>query len=277
MLPASFQKAIQIIKGLENNDRYIGAFVFGSAAREEVNNDSDLDVKVVLGETSPCNNINHPSIEGVKLDIKFLSLGKLRLEISEEERSGRIPMIAESIILFDKTGVLRGLKEEKRLLRPRKFSKSDYQNQQFFIYHANDKVERNLEKDPHSALLSMHAGVKELLKIHYEINGKWQVSSKRTLRDLDQWDSKLADFVRRFVEATDIKLKFAAWSAIIDHVTDQMGGRMKIEENVCNCRECKVDLANLQELAKAAQTHIPQITIQNQLQKSPQHPQAPGY
>lgn len=277
MLPPSFQKAIQVVKDLENNDRYIGAFVFGSAARGDIDDDSDLDVKIILGENSTCNNINHPFIEGVKLDIKFLSLGKLRQEISQEERTGRIPMIAESIILFDKIGILKSLKEEKLLGQPRKFMKSDYQNQQFFIYHANDKVKRNLKKDPQSALLSMHAGIKELIKIHYELNGKWQVSSKRTLQDLDQWDSSLANLIRKFVETTNIESKFVAWGNIINHITKQMGGRMKIEDNVCNCQDCQIDLANLHKEARETQTLMPKTTTQNQPQKSSQCAQSSEY
>ncbi|MEO6078123.1 MAG: nucleotidyltransferase domain-containing protein, partial [Candidatus Andersenbacteria bacterium] len=178
MLPRSFQKAIQAIKNLEGNPRYIGAFIFGSVARGEVTKNSDLDVKVITGETTTCENINHPLIGGVKLDITFLSFGKLKQQMVLEEKTGRIPMIAESIIVFDTNNILSSLKQAKLKVQPRKFSKSDYQNQQFFIYHADDKVRRNLEEDPDSALLGMHVGIQELIKIHYELHGHWKVSSK---------------------------------------------------------------------------------------------------
>lgn len=244
MIPERFQAAIEKIRALASHDRYVGAFVFGSVARGEANEYSDLDVKVITSEDSSCKEINHPFIDGIKLDLTFESLKQIEEHFEKEQKAkvGKIPMLAESIILFDKTGELAKLKE--RLLReePDVITKEKYQLSQFMIYHANDKVERNLVTDPASAMLCMGIEVNDLLKIHYRLHKKWRVSSKRLLSDLQSWDPVLADLLKSFALATDVREKFSYWSKIIDHITVPMGGRQNIEDNNCDCEQCKRDL-----------------------------------
>jgi predicted nucleotidyltransferase len=110
-LPLGYKKAINKIKALKENDRYLGAYVFGSVARGEITQESDLDVKVVVGEDNLCKNINHPFIDGIKLDISFLSLEQLKESTEQEIKKGdRIPMVAEPLVVFDKTGELKKLR-----------------------------------------------------------------------------------------------------------------------------------------------------------------------
>ena len=81
MLPKKFQKALIILTKLKRYDRYVGAFVFGSVARGEATDMSDLDVKVIVRKDNTCHHINHPFLEGIKLDITFLSFQQLEQEI----------------------------------------------------------------------------------------------------------------------------------------------------------------------------------------------------
>src|SRR5215471_675281 len=118
-IPERFQPAYHYIKQLEQYERYLGAFIFGSLARGEATEHSDLDVKVAINEDNPCNNINHPVINGVKLDITFNSLQQLKTFTDDEmERRERVPLIAESLIIFDKTGALVEMREMARQIRP---------------------------------------------------------------------------------------------------------------------------------------------------------------
>ena len=243
MYPDRFKPAIEKILALQNHDRYLGAFIFGSVARGEAADSSDLDIKVIVDKDNPCKEINHPHIAGVKLDLTFLSQDQLNQESAADKN--RPAMIAESIILFDKNGDLQRLKDAVLEKPAPKFTKKDYQGQQFMAYHANDKVQRNLKSDPDTALFAMHAGINDLLKIHYGIQGKWWVSSKRILKDLDSWDRPLAELVRLFVREQNTDKKFRIWSDIVDHILKPIGGRQKIEENNCDCEICKQDLANL--------------------------------
>lgn len=244
--PERFRAAVQAIEGLQAYERYLGAFIFGSLARLEATDKSDCDVQVIVDEDNACTNINHPVIEGVKLDLTFLSLAQLKARTQQEmERHERLPMIAESVIVFDKTDQLLPLQEQAKQAQPIKTRDEELQFLQFMFFHGNDKVERNLEADPITALLVMHVGLNDFLHYHYQINQRWWVSSKRLLADLRSWDLPLALLLEQFVTTSDVQRKFACWSAIIDHILEPVGGRQPIAENNCDCAVCQRDLSTL--------------------------------
>ena len=243
-IPGRFLAPYQCIAQLEQYDRYLGAYIFGSIARGEATAYSDLDVHIIVDEDNPCTNINHPIIDGIKLDLSFISSAQLKARTDKEmEQRERIPIIAESWIVFDKTSQLAELQEQARLVKPKKILPDQYQFIQFMFYHGNNKVERNLDTDPTTALLAMHVGLNDFLKYHYQLQQKWWVSSKRLLADLQRWDFPLAQLVEHFVATSDIQTKFAYWSTIIDHILAPIGGRQSIAENNCDCEVCQQDLA----------------------------------
>ena len=245
-VPRRFLAAYQSIARLEQHDRYLAAFIFGSFARGEATEHSDLDVNVIVGEDNPCPNINHPIIDGVKLDLTFVSLQqvKARMDFQIKERE-RIPWIAETCIVFDKTNELAQLQEQARQVKPKKVLPEEYQFLHFMFYHGNNKVERNLDADPITALFVMDVGLNDFLKYHYQLQQRWWVSSKRMLADLRSWDAPLAQLIERFIATCDVRTKFAYWSAIIDHILAPIGGRQPIAENNCNCEVCRQDLSML--------------------------------
>lgn len=70
-VPNRFVPAVRAVETLAAEDRYLAALVFGSVAEGTATHASDLDVRVVVDQDNPCTNINHPRIDGVKLDITF--------------------------------------------------------------------------------------------------------------------------------------------------------------------------------------------------------------
>jgi predicted nucleotidyltransferase len=241
-----FANGVSKIRKLAEYPRYQAAFVFGSVAEGTSTDKSDLDVKVLVDENSPCENINHPMIDNYKLDITFRSFKQIeKFTNNEIEKGEREPNLVRGVILFDKTGDLTELQRRVRDVKPQKYTKKDYQFAQFMLYHANNKVERALNDNPDSSLYSMHANIGEVLKIHFKLNGKWWVSSKNVLKSLDEWDRELAKLVRDFVSSVIPAQKYDYWSAIIDHIAKQMGGRQPIAENNCQCHVCQKDLATL--------------------------------
>jgi predicted nucleotidyltransferase len=239
-----FLAAYQCIEHLEQYDRYLAAYIFGSFARGEATEHSDLDVHVIVDGDNSCPNINHPVIAGVKLDLTFCSLKQLKERTNHEmERRERLPMIAESLIVFDKTHQLAQLQTQAGQVKPKAVLPEERQFLQFMFFHGNDKVQRNLEADPVTALLVMHVGLNEFLKYHYQLQQRWWVSSKRLLVDLRHWDLPLAHLIEHFVATSEVHTKFAYWSAIIDHILEPLGGRQPIAENNCNCAICQQDLS----------------------------------
>jgi predicted nucleotidyltransferase len=236
-------ETLEVFKKLEQNDDFLGAFIFGSFARAEQTEISDIDIKVVVKDGLDCTSINHPIIDGRKTDLSFNNL-KTIIEGTEKEinERQRIPMIAESIILFDKTGELKRIKSKAIKAKPKKPNKKEMQWIQFMIYHLNDKVERFLKTDPASAMLSMHIGINDLLKFHYQFNQKWWLSSKKLLSDLRKWDPKMTKLLDLFTLENNIQKKFKIWTQMIDYILQEEGGRQKITENNCTCSNCKRNL-----------------------------------
>lgn len=244
--PERFMAAVQTIEHLKSHDRYLGAFIFGSLARYEATEQSDCDVQIIVDEDNPCTNINHPIIDGVKLDLTFLSLTQLKARTEREvEQRERLPIIAEASVLFDKTNQLLALQEQAKQAQPMKTRSEEFQFLQFMFFHGNNKAERNLEHDPVTALLVMHVGLNEFLKYHYQMHQQWWVSSKRLLADLRRWDLPLAQLLEQFVTTSEVQTKFTYWSAIIDHILEPLGGRQPIAENNCDCSVCHHDLSTL--------------------------------
>src|SRR4051812_39467367 len=71
MFPERFLPAISKVKDLQKHDQYRGAFIFGSVARGDTTEDSDLDVKVLIDRDALCPNLSHPILNGIKLDLAF--------------------------------------------------------------------------------------------------------------------------------------------------------------------------------------------------------------
>lgn len=245
-IPKPFLSAIKKIEDLKKYDHYLGAFVFGSLARGEQSAKSDLDVIVTVGKNSGCNEVNHPYINGIRLDISFRTIKQVTDQIERMVVKGEaIPFIGESIIIFDKTGELRKLRTKYKKLKKKKAGKKDLQFIQYMIYHADDKTKRNLEDDPVTALFAMNININDILKFYYHINGRWWISNKRLISDLKTWDPSLARLIKKFILENELKAKYKIWSRILDHVAKPIGGRMKIIDMNCNCKDCKVDLARL--------------------------------
>jgi len=244
-LGTRFMAAYRSLQALEGRGRYLGAFIFGSVARGEATEGSDLDVKVLVDEDTPCPNVNHPVIGGVKLDISFVSLAQLRRDTEAEcARAVRVPMLAESRIVFDTTGVLAELRAWARQATPEQATSPDFQWLRFLLYNAHDKVTRALARDAATALLEMHLGLAEVLDIDRRLRGRWEVSSKRLLPLLRAEDPPLAGMVADFVGTAAVAEKFRHWTAIVEHVARPLGN-WRVAEQICDCAVCRADLAAL--------------------------------
>jgi hypothetical protein len=204
VLPMCFRPAYQAIQRLEGHERYLAAFIFGSVARGEAIEPSDLDVHVIVNEKQFCRAVNHPILGGVQLNLTFLSLlqfeERTRKEIDQSHRM-RPLTIAESIIIFDKTGRLGHMREEAQQLQPRTVSAREQQGLQSMLFSCHEKAKHFLAEDAPTALLVMHIDLISLLLAHYKLHQKWWVGPHQLPADLSIWDVKLAQLVGHFLAA----------------------------------------------------------------------------
>lgn len=242
-----FNEAVESLKRFEEYDDYLGAFVFGSYARGQIDIHSDLDVKIIVKQTNTCSAVNHPYLKGIKLDLSFLSFSELLDETNADIKKGaRIPMIAESVIIFDKTGHLNSLKTSVSKVKPKKLTPNDLNWIQFMIYHASDKAKRNLDSDPMSSLLALDSNLQEILKFHYQINRRWWLSNKRLLQDIRRWDPSLYQILENFLTTIDVHRKYCLWESITNHILNQIGGKRLLKDINCSCKSCSKHLQVIQ-------------------------------
>ena len=141
--------------------------------------------------------------------LTFLSFAQLAARTEREiEKGERVPMVAESIVVFDNTGELTRLRASAQRARPKPCTAADHQAIQFLVFYVNDKAERLLTTDPPAALLVMHTSVSDLVNTHYRLQRRWRLSSKRVLADLRDWDPAFATLMERFVSTTAVRAKF---------------------------------------------------------------------
>lgn len=245
-IPKKFISLIEKIRKLEANKHYLAAFLFGSAAREELNDDSDLDVIVMTDNTTGIEHVLHPTINSVKLDISFNTFKQIVKNMEEQiAKNERLPMICESTILFDKTGKLSKYKRSLEKIKPCKLKSDEIKWCIFMPLHINSKIKKFIKTDPTQTLLIMHDAVGDLLKRHYRLNRKWRLSDKRLLPDLKSWDPIMAQLVEKYVHQTQLNKKYRLWQKMLNHVIAPFGGDKGFEQTNCKCKICQKNLSNL--------------------------------
>jgi hypothetical protein len=241
--------AVARIADLARDDRYEGAFIFGSYATGNLHPNSDLDVVVLLRDSEEsCAEVSHPVIHGIRLDISFNTMASLSKMTEDLLKDGvRKPWICEAFIVFDKSGRLQRLKERAiRDAKPARRNASDRDSIQYDVYYLYTKPGKYIASSPATANLIIHMGLRKVLDLHYKLNGRWWVSDKQMLTDLYEWDTALHLLLNDFLMVSDPEQKYDLWKEMIDHVLRPVGGRdFRRMEASCECARCQADLRRL--------------------------------
>ncbi|MEZ4726111.1 MAG: nucleotidyltransferase domain-containing protein [Caldilineaceae bacterium] len=251
-LKAQFDAVVQRLTTLQQHDRYEGCFVFGSYVTGEIHAQSDLDVVVLVADAASCPEVSHPRLQGIAVDISFNSFESIERYIHKTLSANlrRKPWLYDSQILFDKQGRLHELADWVRQnAKPTLHTADEDEELQLTCYYALTKAQKFVETEPEVALLVMQTDLNDLLRRHYKLQGRWWVSNKKLLRDLQCWDPIMHEHVRSFLTTATIAEKFTAWSHMIDHLLVPIGGRNFAKyEGVCSCERCKSDVEYIMEL-----------------------------
>jgi predicted nucleotidyltransferase len=250
-LKGKFDAAVHQISALQRHDRYEGAFLFGSYVTGELHVQSDLDVVVLVSGHDACSEVSHPRLQGIPVDISFNSFENIERYIHQTLSANlrRKPWLYDSQILFDKRGRLHELADWVRQnAKPSLHKAEENEELQMTCYYALTKAHKFIETEPEVALLVMQTELNDLLRRHYKLQGRWWVSNKKLLSDLQSWDPVLHDCLRSFLTVAAITEKVSAWAQIIDHILIPIGGRRFARyESVCDCERCQDDIAYLQQ------------------------------
>ena len=151
-------------------------------------------------------------------------------------------------IIFDKTGKLRELKKKYSKVKAPKYKPADYEGIIFLAYHFTNCIERYLQSDPAAAFAGMHTNLTNLIEMRYRTVGRWQVSSKRLLKDLRSWDKPFSVLIEKFLKEADLNKKFKLWLVVKDYVLKPLGGARPVADLNCDCKSCSIYLKKVGEL-----------------------------
>jgi hypothetical protein len=187
-------------------------------------------------------------VNNIRIDISFNSMPKLVEKIETElQQKQRKPELCDATILFDKLARLHQLKDRiVREARPTNWDSPDVNSIQFEMYYSYTKPQKYLYTAPATANLIMHMELREVLKLHYKLHGRWWVSDKHLLADLSEWDPTFQRLLTEFLSIESVIQKYSCWTAMIEYVLEPVGGKAFHQmESDCECKHCQSDLQRL--------------------------------
>lgn len=207
---------------------------------------------MLVTDTVSCPDVSHPRLQGIAVDISFNSFESIERYIHKTLSAAlrRKPWLYDSQILFDKQGRLHeSARWVQQNAKPTLHTVDDDEDLQLTCYYALTKAQKFVATAPEVTLLVMQTDLNDLLRRHYKLQGRWWVSNKKLLRDLQCWDPAMYDHLRSFLTTLTIAEKFTAWSHMIDHLLAPIGGRNFAKyESFCGCERCKIDIESILEL-----------------------------
>lgn len=174
-LPSAFRPAYQAIQCLEQDEHYLAVLLFGPIPIGEPTGPSELEVQIIVHKDAACHNRSYLMLEGTRLDLLFLLLEQFRERVGcEIEQHNRLhnrvrPLaIAKSVVVFDKTGIVRHMQEEAQQEQPPSLSPRIQQFLQGLFSYYRTRIEHAMRYDPSSALYVMYDGLIGLIQFHYQ-------------------------------------------------------------------------------------------------------------
>ncbi|MEM1312387.1 MAG: nucleotidyltransferase domain-containing protein [Patescibacteria group bacterium] len=203
---------------LKFNEDYTGAFVFGSFANRTFTDYSDLDIVLIVKDSSKKESYKTINIDGVDVDICTETLEDLKFrEQGIIQKAERKPWLVDSIILFDKTGKLIELKQNyTSVCSPKKLSIEDIKILRSNILKINQKVRTTGKQDKDSCCFTMTTSIREVVNTYYKANSRFTVQAKKIFLDLDLWDAEYSQQLKQFLNEGFFEKKIKVWDKIIE-------------------------------------------------------------
>ena len=242
-IPNRYKQAIAAIKSLKDEDKYLGAYIFGSVARGDDNVDSDLDIQVITSETFSCGIPNRKKVGDIVVDISFSSIDKVRP--FEDKNKKRKPRLQEGIVLFDKTGEIRRLQKLVRFTKREMPNEDQISMIRFLAQNTKKKVIHTRESDPTTCLLIMHTSLIDVINWFYDLNEAWHVSDKRMIQDLLMWCPEVGMLVKNLVRMSEVSDKADLFCQLTDKVIS-LSARKAICTGLCGCSICEEGIKKIE-------------------------------
>jgi hypothetical protein len=208
----------------------LGILLAGSLAYGVPRPQSDVDLFIVI--RSSWRQRRAFLVNGVEVELFINPAHQVRAEIRDTDAPATIAMFAHGRILSDPEGVMAQLVQEAQQIwqcsRPAVSTGTyEYFHLRYAPVEQLKDTQDLLDVDEEAARYVLFTALQSALNTYYCAQGRWSVTPKNQLSDLEQHAPDLARLVRQILtDSLSLQERCLALSTFIDQVLEPMGGRL---------------------------------------------------
>lgn len=191
----------------------LGAFVFGSYARNPGGKHNDVDIFVLTNQ--PWKRRESKIIDGVNCELFFQNEQITRRIFEEDEELNQLRWFSESTVLFDKTGALKRLIGHAKKRAAHKIHKDNHYKT-FLRYQIGD-ILQDVRKETHPAQKTylMNLILFKVLFAYFVARKEIPVKKNYQIKKLHAVDPATFEVVNQFLTEPDVDKKESLLNRII--------------------------------------------------------------
>jgi len=218
-----------LVDKYKEDKNVLGIAVFGSAAKDESDKYSDVDIYIILKKLGKFSRINYVK-NNVRVDIILSTLKETNAYLDSDKRSlKRITsdMLADGIIIFDRENTLKNvIKTAKNNMRQKtKCSKEEILMHKYSIDDFWGETQRDVKNNDYFAFgVDSQLLINNIVELFLKINGFALPQPKKISGLLNQLDSRLAALINGFYRENILEAKGKVLGEIVDYIYKATGG-----------------------------------------------------
>ena len=207
----------EFIDELKKNKKIQGILIFGSYARGDQRETSDIDI-LVLVDKGAWRDVE--TRDGQVFEMVYASLEDAKSFYSSNQNDA-VQQWTDGDIIFDRGGDMKKLKAFVEKIRKKGKPKMNKKQINHFRYDREDKIraiEHLKDKDFATANLQLDRLGQETLEIYFDLNQLWTPAPKQRLGWLRENDKKTAIMFDKFFQAQDFETQLKLIKRIVKFV-----------------------------------------------------------
>lgn len=216
------EKLQKFTEQLASDENTLAVILFGSQARGDSTDESDIDLVVILKE-------------GYERRVEFFDGQAFEIIYTTEEAAvdywhanmaDAVSLWRVAQVLFDRDGIGERLKRVGAEFCEQKspeVSESTFKHLRFDAEDALRSAERFKDSDPAKASYILYHKVAGLMGLFFDLKGMWKPATKQRLEEIDALDPELGKLFRDFFLASDLDQRIVLVKEITARIFEGSG------------------------------------------------------
>ena len=211
---------------LKRKENLIGIILYGSLAKGNFHNFSDVDLYVVGKEEKE--RVSSIYVEDVPVQILWRSIEQFEQKMQKINREH--PISKHGRILYDPTGFIKEYFAEinSKVKFPKPLSKNEKLLLQATLSQDLDIIKGLLEKGRVAeAIILMNDFTVEAINAYYDVQKLWMPGKKHIITDFKQQNLEYGEIAEQVILASFPSKKLSHLERLRDKILDLMGGELR--------------------------------------------------